>query len=56
VYALNRWNVSVVVDEKGDFARRTGRFKPVDRPAEDAPAKPGITGAKRAGSRSVGSR
>ncbi len=30
-----KWNVSVVVDEKGDFARRTGMFKPMDLPPED---------------------
>ncbi|HVZ49254.1 MAG TPA: type IV pilus twitching motility protein PilT [Gemmatimonadaceae bacterium] len=35
-----KWNVSVMVDEKGDFARRTGMFKPVDLPPEEpAPAR-----------------
>jgi twitching motility protein PilT len=33
-----KWNVSVTVDEKGQFARQTGMFKPVDLPPEDAPA------------------
>ncbi len=33
-----KWNVSVVVDEKGDFARRTGMFKPMDLPPEESPA------------------
>ncbi|MDA1082014.1 MAG: hypothetical protein O2973_10130 [Gemmatimonadetes bacterium] len=31
-----KWNVSVVVDDKGQFARQTGMFKPVDLPPEDA--------------------
>jgi twitching motility protein PilT len=35
----NKWNVSVVVDEKGDFARRTGMFQQVDLPPEE-PAPP----------------
>jgi len=35
-----KWNVSIVVDEKGDFARRTGLFKAMDIPPEEAPAKP----------------
>ena len=51
-----KWNVSVVVDEKGDFARRTGMFKPVDLPPEDAPAarpsrksvKIGVVGGEKA--------
>lgn len=33
-----KWNVSVVVDEKGQFARQTGMFKPMELPPEDAPA------------------
>jgi twitching motility protein PilT len=31
-----KWNVSVMLDEKGDFARRTGMFRPVDLPPEEA--------------------
>src|SRR5687767_255298 len=33
-----KWNVSVTVDDKGQFARQTGMFKPMDLPPEDAPA------------------
>jgi twitching motility protein PilT len=39
-----KWNVSVVIDEKGQFARQTGMFKPVDLPPEEAPTK--MTGRK----------
>jgi twitching motility protein PilT len=35
-----KWNVSCVVDEKGDFARRTGMFASVNLPPEEASAKP----------------
>ncbi len=35
-----KWNVSIIVDDKGDFARRTGMFSSasVQLPPEDAPA------------------
>jgi len=37
-----KWNISIVVDEKGDFARRTGMFTKVTLPPEEtaAPSAP----------------
>ncbi len=37
-----KWNVSIIVDDKGDFARRTGMFSSasVQLPPEDAPPAP----------------
>ena len=49
-----KWNVSVVVDDKGEFARRTGMFKPVDLPPEDAAAAPARASRKSIKMPSVG--
>jgi len=38
--AADKWNVSVIVDDKGDFQRRTGMFTPMNLPAEEAPTRP----------------
>jgi twitching motility protein PilT len=40
-----KWNVSIVVDDKGDFARRTGMFSSasVQLPPEDGPPAPRIS-------------
>jgi twitching motility protein PilT len=35
-----KWNVNVIVDDNGEFQRRTGMFKAVDLPPEEAPTKP----------------
>jgi twitching motility protein PilT len=35
-----KWTVSVTVDEKEQFARQTGMFKPVDLPIEEEPTRP----------------
>ena len=38
--AAGKWNVTIVVDDQGDFHRRTGMFTPLNLPAEEAPTTP----------------
>jgi twitching motility protein PilT len=35
-----KWNVSIVVDDQGEFQRRTGMFAAVNLPPEEAPTRP----------------
>ena len=35
-----RWNVSISVDDQGDFQRRTGIFTPMSLPASESPTRP----------------
>ena len=38
--AGDKWNVSIVIDDKGDFQRRTGMFTPMNLPPEEAVTRP----------------
>jgi twitching motility protein PilT len=35
-----KWNVAIVVDDQGEFQRRTGMMKAINLPPEEAPTKP----------------
>ncbi len=36
----DKWNVSIIVDDQGEFQRRTGMFRAVNLPPEEAPTRP----------------
>jgi len=36
----DKWNVSIIVDDQGEFQRRTGMFSAVNLPLDEAPTRP----------------